>query len=130
MLTSIKLGNFKAFGPTQTIPIKPITLIFGPNSAGKSSIIHSLLLAHQASVVDGELDVHYPRLSGSTVDLGGFAGYVHRHQTGSAVNWGCEFSAINYADRWRNANSRLFKLPGVAPNWRAAARANGPPDKA
>ena len=93
MLTSIKLGNFKAFGPTQTIPIKPITLIFGPNSAGKSSIIHSLLLAHQAAVVDGELDVHYPRLSGSTVDLGGFAGYVHRHQTGSAVNWACEFSA-------------------------------------
>ena len=72
MLTQLRLGNFKAFGPTQTIPIKPITLIFGPNSAGKSSIIHSLLLAHQAAVVDGNLDVRCPKLAGNSVDLGGF----------------------------------------------------------
>ena len=58
MLTSLKLGNFKAFGPSQKIPIKPITLVFGPNSAGKSSFIHSLLLLHQAAVIDGNLDVH------------------------------------------------------------------------
>jgi predicted ATPase len=48
MLTALRLGNFKAFADTQNIPIRPITLIFGPNSAGKSSIIHGLVLAHEA----------------------------------------------------------------------------------
>ncbi|MEA2083983.1 MAG: AAA family ATPase, partial [Thermodesulfobacteriota bacterium] len=48
MITSLHLGNFKAFAEAQNIPVKPITLIFGANSAGKSSIIHSLALAHEA----------------------------------------------------------------------------------
>ena len=43
-LNSYRTGNFKSFGPVpQEIQLKPITLVFGPNSAGKSSIIHSLL---------------------------------------------------------------------------------------
>jgi predicted ATPase len=45
---SFTLANFKAFGPTaQEIPLKPITLVFGPNSAGKSSLIHSVLWLNQ-----------------------------------------------------------------------------------
>ncbi len=38
MLNYIHLENFKAFGTPTTIPLAPITLIFGENSAGKSSI--------------------------------------------------------------------------------------------
>jgi hypothetical protein len=91
MLTQLRLGNFKAFGPTQTIPIKPITLIFGPNSAGKSSIIHSLLLAHQAALVDGNLDVRCPKLAGNSVDLGGFDGYIYRHAVTESVQWQASF---------------------------------------
>src|SRR4051794_25393125 len=49
VLTSLSVGNFKAFAETQHVPIRPLTLIFGANSAGKSSLIHSLLLARQAS---------------------------------------------------------------------------------
>jgi predicted ATPase len=30
MIQSFQIGNFKAFGETQEIPLKPITLIFGP----------------------------------------------------------------------------------------------------
>jgi predicted ATPase len=30
----LSLGNFKAFAETQTVPIKPLTLIFGANSSG------------------------------------------------------------------------------------------------
>ncbi len=40
MLTALHLGNFKAFAETQRIPIRPLRLIYGANSAGKSSIIH------------------------------------------------------------------------------------------
>ena len=99
MLTSIKLGNFKAFGPTQTIPIRPLTLVFGPNSAGKSSFIHSLLVMHQAAVVDGNLDVHCPKLAGNSVDLGGFAEYVHRHTLDNTVALELEFDVTQLHGR-------------------------------
>src|SRR5438105_2615078 len=80
MLTGLHLGNFKAFAETQHIPIRPLTLIFGANSAGKSSIIHSLLVARHAAET-GNLDVRQTRISGQSVDLGGFKEYVHRHET-------------------------------------------------
>ena len=44
-LTHLLLGNFKAFKRTQRIPIRPITLIYGKNNSGKSSIIQALLYA-------------------------------------------------------------------------------------
>ena len=45
----VGLGNFKAFAETQNIPIRPLTLIFGANSSGKSSALHGLLRARQAA---------------------------------------------------------------------------------
>ena len=79
MIKTIFVGNFKAFAETQAIPVKPITLIFGANSAGKSSIIHSLALLHEA-LHTGELDIFRTRLGGSSIDLGGFRQYIHRRQ--------------------------------------------------
>ncbi|MBI1923818.1 AAA family ATPase [Candidatus Poribacteria bacterium] len=77
MLTALRLGNFKAFADTQHIPIRPLTLIFGANSSGKSSLIHGLLLAQHAQK-EGELDVHRTPIGGESVDLGGFRQYVHQ----------------------------------------------------
>ena len=69
---SIDISNFKAFGAaSQTIPLKPITLLFGPNSAGKSSVLHSLLWLASVSKT-GDLDVRRPDISVGSVDLGGF----------------------------------------------------------
>ena len=41
-LRSIELENFRGIGSTQKIDLKPITLLFGANSAGKSTIIQAL----------------------------------------------------------------------------------------
>lgn len=76
MLTSFRLGNFKAFGETQTIPLRPLTLIFGPNSSGKSSIIHGLLFVHEANRT-GNPDVRRTYLGGESVDLGGYFQFIH-----------------------------------------------------
>jgi len=86
MINSLHLGNFKAFAETQKIPVKPITLIFGANSAGKSSIIHSLALAHEA-IRTGELDLFRTDLGGSSIDLGGFRQYIHRRQANRRMDW-------------------------------------------
>ena len=48
MISALHLGNFKGFAETQRSPIRPITLTYGPNTAGKSSLIHGLVLARHA----------------------------------------------------------------------------------
>lgn len=78
-LTALHLARFKAFADSQRIPLRPVTLIFGANSAGKSSIIHALALAHHA-VETGDLDVQRTQIGGESIDLGGFRQYVHRHE--------------------------------------------------
>lgn len=100
MIRSLYLSNFKALADTEGrhIPIRPITLIFGPNSAGKSSLIHSLLLANHA-INTGELDAHLTELGGTSVDLGGFRQYVHRHQTERTVRWGVALDASGLPPR-------------------------------
>ena len=76
-LTAFSIANFKAFAATQRVPLKPITLIYGANSAGKSSVIHALALAHHA-IETGDLDIQRTQIGGESIDLGGFRQYVHR----------------------------------------------------
>lgn len=83
-LEALRVANFKAFGSSQRVPLRPITLLFGANSAGKSSVLHALALAHHA-VETGDLDVHRTRLGGDSIDLGGFGQYVHRRRLDQEV---------------------------------------------
>lgn len=48
--TNFRVGNFKSFSNPVDFPIRPITLLFGPNSSGKSSFLKSLLLLKQSLV--------------------------------------------------------------------------------
>lgn len=111
-LHALRVGNFKAFADTQRIPLKPITLIFGPNSAGKSSFIHSLALAHEAQFGRekrslSRLDVHHTDVGGSSIDLGGFRQYVHRGQLNKRVEWGAELKVSALED---SKDQRLAQL--------------------
>ena len=88
-LDALRLANFKAFGPSQRVPLRPITLVFGANSSGKSSILHAIALAHHA-VETGDLDTQRTRVGGESIDLGGFRQYVHRGQLDSQVEMAFE----------------------------------------
>lgn len=96
MLTSLSIENFKAFGRIQTIPIRPITLIFGANSSGKSSVIHSLLLANHALEADS-WDIHKAKHGGQEVDLGGFPHFLHRPRTEDKCSFGFKLSLTKIA---------------------------------
>ena len=72
MLRSIQLENFKAFGQRTFIPLAPITLIFGQNSAGKSSILQSLNLLKQTRESRDVEALLLPRTENGFVDLGSF----------------------------------------------------------
>jgi predicted ATPase len=47
MLDNISLKNFKAFSSLENLEIKPITILSGTNSCGKSSLLQSILLLKQ-----------------------------------------------------------------------------------
>ena len=76
-VSTFQIANFKAFGAAQRMPLRPITLVYGANSAGKSSILHALALAHHA-IETGDLDTRRTRIGGESIDLGGFRQYVHK----------------------------------------------------
>jgi len=98
MLTAISIGNFKAFAESQKIPICPLTLIYGANSSGKSSILHSLVLARHA-LETGELDVHRTALGGESVDLGGFRQYVHKRDINKRMEFSAEINTASFSGR-------------------------------
>jgi len=47
MITQLRLKNFKAWKDTGDLALKPVTMLLGTNSSGKSSLIQSLLLLKQ-----------------------------------------------------------------------------------
>jgi AAA15 family ATPase/GTPase len=79
MLTEFQITNFKAFSGPETLPIRPLTLIFGPNSSGKSSIFQCLLMLKQTiESADAKTNL---LIKGDLVDLGSYREFIHRHET-------------------------------------------------
>lgn len=88
MLTRLGLRNFKAFGDEmQYADLAPITLIYGPNSGGKSSIIQALLMLKQSHEAHETL-LSSPHLrpltlvtNGNLVNLGNYSSLIHNHDS-------------------------------------------------
>ena len=50
MVKSISFKNYKAFKAEQKINLRPLTILVGPNDAGKSSISDLLILFKQSII--------------------------------------------------------------------------------
>lgn len=84
-ITSFGLRNFKAFRYLEDIELKPLTLLVGANSSGKSSIFQSLLLLKQSllsSSGGGPL-----KFDGDWVKLGGFGAVVSDFDTANKLEY-------------------------------------------
>ena len=82
-LSRLEIENFKGIGLHQTIDLKAITLLFGPNSVGKSTIfqaLHYLREILERRNIDPDVTI-----AGGLMDLGGFATLVHNHELDRAV---------------------------------------------
>lgn len=73
LLTQVELSNLKAFGKPARVPFAPLTLVYGANSAGKSTLVQSLLLLKQSLASEALIT------QGTLLNVGGFRGLVHRH---------------------------------------------------
>lgn len=91
MIKALELENFKGIAARQRIDFAPLTLLFGPNNAGKSTILQALLYLHEL-IERGNADVDRTELGGSVLELGGFARLVHRHDTSRAITLRAEFA--------------------------------------
>ncbi|MBF7728593.1 DUF3696 domain-containing protein [Pseudomonas sp. N040] len=74
-ITEISLTNFRSFQSTQTLPLAPVTLMFGPNSVGKSSVLMALFYLQQI-LAKGHCDPQRIDVLGEK-HIGGFASLVN-----------------------------------------------------
>ncbi|MBG1268360.1 AAA family ATPase [Nostoc sp. WHI] len=72
MLTNIKLKNFRAFRKDIDIRIRPITILIGRNSAGKSTLIKFLLMLQQTLESSESSEGDFFSTEGRHVSLGTF----------------------------------------------------------
>lgn len=91
---SVTIANFKGINAEQVIDIRPITLFVGPNSSGKSSVIHALCALAQTAksqnekrplVLDGE---------SALVHLGRFIEAVHSRSYSGSIRLGVDIGVI------------------------------------
>jgi len=77
-IRKLRLRNFKCFADSEDIPLAPLTVIFGRNNSGKSSILQSLLILRQtldSPEYGPRLDLRGPHyVAGSYFDI------VHQHR--------------------------------------------------
>lgn len=94
-LTALTIKNFKGIDERGCrIEFSPITLLFGPNNAGKSTIIQALHLAQEILCSPAP---DYDRIDehGAGLDLGSFKDYVHKHDLNRKVSIGIEVGDIS-----------------------------------
>lgn len=74
-ITKISLTNFRSFKSTQCIELAPVTLLFGPNSVGKSSVLMALAYVQQILKKGHCNPEKLDALGGKAI--GGFRSLVH-----------------------------------------------------
>lgn len=89
ILKAITIENFKGIREPVRVELKPVTLLFGANSAGKSTVVQAL---HYAQEIFERHNVDPGRtlIGGEAIELGGFEAIVHGHDRRRAIRLGFE----------------------------------------
>ncbi|TNI70451.1 AAA family ATPase [Aeromonas media] len=103
LITHFEIENFKAFSFNQKLKFSPITLIYGPNSSGKSSIIQALMMLKQTiqqRAGNGALVT-----SGEDISLSNFDAIIHGQNIDKEMKFSFEYKATYSASDFRQKNS-------------------------
>jgi predicted ATPase len=83
--TLLRLRNFKTIGnEAQAIELAPVTRLFGPNSAGKSTVLQSLIYLREL-LVHGNYDRDATTLGGDWLDLGSSRNLIYQRDLDEAI---------------------------------------------
>ena len=102
MLKQLRIQNFKGWKDTGTIRLAPISLFFGANSSGKSSIGQFLMMLKQTVESPDRKAVFYPGGKNSAVQLGSYQEMVFHRDPENKI-------AFDY--RWSLTEDLKFKDP-------------------
>ena len=85
MWTKLRLRNFKAYEDSGEVELTPLTILIGPNSGGKSSILKALLVLRQtAECRDVKVPLH---TDGPYCSLGEYGDFVFKGDKTSQVSF-------------------------------------------
>ena len=80
LIRHLTIGGLRSYAPhPQRVGLAPLTLVFGPNSAGKSSLLSVLPMLAQTAARPDVLS-----MSGDLVEGGSFRMAVHCHDVEDA----------------------------------------------
>ena len=92
MLKQLRIQNFKGWKDTGNIHMAPITLFFGANSSGKSSIGQFLMMLKQTVESSDRKAVFYPGGKNSAVQLGSYQEMVFHHDPRKKISFDYQWS--------------------------------------
>ena len=113
MLTKLRIENFKGWKDTGIIKMAPITLFFGPNSSGKSSIGQFLMMLKQTVESADRKAVLYPGGKNSAVQLGSYQQMVFQRNTQSKIAFDYEWE-LSRTLRIKNPKGRSYSGNAVS----------------
>jgi predicted ATPase len=90
MIDQLSLQNFKAFRKLDGLEVKPITVLCGTNSSGKSSILQSMLLLKQT--VESQNPNQTLLLNGRFVHLGALENIIYRKEIENPLSFDLTFT--------------------------------------
>jgi len=91
-ITKLSLTNFRSFKQTQTIEFAPVTLLFGPNSVGKSTVLMALFYLQQI-LAKGQCDPQRLTALGDKF-VGGFENMVNGRDLNSSIIFRIEYDKL------------------------------------
>jgi predicted ATPase len=91
MLTKLRIQNFKGWQDTGDIRMAPITLFFGANSSGKSSIGQFLMMLKQTTESSDRKSVFFSGGKNSAVQLGSYQEMVSHRDIKNKIEFGYQW---------------------------------------
>jgi AAA15 family ATPase/GTPase len=86
-IKSLSIQNFKGIKEKAVLPVAPITLFFGANSTGKSTVLHAFLYLYEV-IAKGNYDPLVSSIAGEQLYFGGFKNLVHGKDLNQVVTLG------------------------------------------
>ncbi|MBU1310185.1 MAG: AAA family ATPase [Gammaproteobacteria bacterium] len=96
-IKSITIQNFKGIRRKAVIPLAPVTMLFGANSSGKSSILHALIYLFEL-IVNRNPDPEYSTVTGEHLYLGGFKELVFGKDINNTITLGLDLDTSDDLD--------------------------------
>ncbi len=124
MLKKLRIKNFKCWQDTGEINLARMSLFFGGNSSGKSSIIQFLMMLKQTADEDNIASVFDPGSENSAVELGSHQNMVFHRDKNQNISFSYEYPLIKKLKIKDTTNGKEFSADHLSFNAEA-----GFPDK-